>query len=72
MDGRSPIDVQTLFANVFNGTPATVQMLRDVLSELAAEGTISIRDETGHTARTKGVQSDKDVIRATGQRRLFD
>jgi three-Cys-motif partner protein len=72
VDGGEPIDVQTLFADVSNGTPATVQMLRDVLRELAAEGAISIRDETGLTARTRGVQSDKDVIRATGQRRLFD
>ena len=66
------MDVQTLFADVSNGTPATVQMLRDVLRELGSEGVISIRDETGLTTRTKGVQSDKDVIRATGQRRLFD
>jgi len=72
VDGRGPIDVQTLFADVSNGTPATVRMLRDVLRELASEGVISIRDETGLTTRTKGVRSDKDVIRATGQRRLFD
>jgi three-Cys-motif partner protein len=72
VDGRGPIDVQTLFAEVSNGTPATVRMLRDVLRELASEGVISIKDETGLTARTKGVQSDKDVIRATRQRRLFD
>jgi hypothetical protein len=71
VDSREAIDVQSIFAVVSNGTPATVQMLRDVLRDLASEGVISIRDETGLTARTKGVRSDKDVIRATGQRLLF-
>jgi three-Cys-motif partner protein len=72
VDGRRPIDVETLFAEVSNGTPATVEMLRDVLRDLASEGVVSIRDESGLTARTRGVQSDRDVVRATGQGRLFD
>jgi three-Cys-motif partner protein len=70
-DYTDPIDFRSLFSNISNETPATSQILRLSLRDLARERQIIIKDKTGGIIRRAGVQHDSDVILIPRQKRLF-
>jgi hypothetical protein len=65
------ISFRSLFSAISNGTPATSQILRLSLYDLAKEGHIVIKDQTGATTRREGVQHECDLIQIPRQKRLF-
>jgi three-Cys-motif partner protein len=65
------IDFKSLFSKISNETPATSEILRLSLYDLAKEGQIVIRDETSRTIRREGVQHESDLILIPRQKRLF-
>ena len=70
-DYTAPINFRSLFSNISNETPATSQILRLSLRDLATEGQIIIKDESGGIVRRAGVQRDSDIILIPRQKRLF-
>ncbi len=66
-----PISFRSLFSAISNETPATSQILRLPLYDLAKEGHIVIKDQTGSTIRREGVQHESDLILIPRQKRLF-
>jgi hypothetical protein len=66
-----PIPFSELFSKISNETPATSELLRRCLSELAKEKTVVIKDRTGSTVRKSGIQHDSDLIILPRQKRLF-
>jgi hypothetical protein len=66
-----PINFRSLFSAISNETPATSGILRLSLYDLAKEGHIEIRDQTGSTIRREGVQRESDLILIPRQKRLF-
>ena len=70
-DNFQAVDFKTLFSSISNETPATSQILREVLQDLANDSRVTIKDETGLTVRRAGIQHDTDVIVVHPQRRLF-
>jgi three-Cys-motif partner protein len=58
------------FAQVTNESPVTADIMRAVLTDLAKDGVIEVRDKTGLTVREKGIQHRSDVIKVSRQLRL--
>jgi hypothetical protein len=54
-----------------NECPVTADIMKGVLSDLAKEGVIQIRDKTGTKTRRASIQHDSDVIIPSRQKRLF-
>lgn len=65
------VPFKDFFAQVTNGCPATLEIMRKVLSELAKEGAIEVRDSSGGTKRSRLITSPNDIILPSGQKRLF-
>ena len=65
------ISFLSLFSSISNETPATSQILRLSLYDLAKEGHIVIKDQSGSTIRREGVQHESDLILIPRQKRLF-
>ena len=66
-----PMDFKSLFSKISNETPATSEILRHSLKDLAKEKEILIKDATGKTVRRAGVQHESDLISVTRQMRFF-
>jgi len=65
------INFRALFSKISNETPATSEILRASLLDLAGDHQVIIKDETGSIIRRAGVQHDSDVILIPRQKRLF-
>jgi hypothetical protein len=68
---REGIPFKDFFANVTNETPITSDIMKDVLSELAAEGIIEVRDESGTKKRKPKINKNTDIIIINKQMKLF-
>lgn len=66
-----PIPFGQLFADLTNETPATSHLFKEVLSELAREGIIQVRDNSGATVRRAGIQRETDLIIVSKQKRFI-
>jgi hypothetical protein len=66
-----PIPFSELFAKISNETPATSELLRISLRDLATDGSVVIKDHSGSTIRRSGIQHDTDLIILPRQKRLF-
>jgi len=60
-----------LFSTLTNECPVTAEIMKDVLSDLAKQGVIQVKDKTGEKARRVGIQQDSDIIIPSRQMRLF-
>ncbi len=67
---RGGIPFNELFAKITNDSPVTSDIMKGVLSDLAAEGQISVKDKSG-LVRRKKVAHGSDVIIPSRQTRLF-
>lgn len=67
----SGTDVESLFSRISNETPATVEILSEVLGELSCDGHLQVRDRTGLVRRRSGIQKKDDIIILDKQKRLF-
>lgn len=67
--GGIPFDV--LFSKLTNESPATSDIFRAAIEDLAIEGAIEVRDRTGTTKRKRGVQHPSDIINPARQRQFF-
>ncbi|MBX3412454.1 MAG: three-Cys-motif partner protein TcmP [Pirellulales bacterium] len=65
------IQFTELFSNLTNECPVTAEIMKDVLSDLAKQGVIQVKDKTGAKSRRVGIQHDSDIIIPTRQMRLF-
>jgi three-Cys-motif partner protein len=63
-------DLRSLYSTISNETPATVELLEEVLRDLLADRVIDVRDPTGKTKRTADVKLG-DIIKAGRQIRIF-
>jgi three-Cys-motif partner protein len=70
-DNFQCVDFKSLFSSISNGTPATSQILREVLHELANDSRVTIKDESCSKLRRAGIQHESDVIYVHRQTRLF-
>jgi three-Cys-motif partner protein len=70
-DSPDALDFKTLFSRISNETPATSEILRESLHELAIAGHIIIKDADGLTSRRAGIQHESDLIIIPRQKRLF-
>lgn len=59
-----------LFSKLTNECPVTAEIMKGVLSDLAKEGAIKIKDKSGSTSRRAGIQHDTDIIVPSRQKRL--
>jgi len=60
-----------LFSTISNETPATSDILKESILELAVDERLIVKDATGLTVRRAGVQHDTDLIYIPRQKRLF-
>ncbi len=60
-----------LFSMLTNECPVTAKIMKGVLSDLAKQGVIQVKDKTGATTRRSSIQQDTDVIIPSLQKRLF-
>ena len=60
-----------LFDMLTNECPVTAEVMKGVLSDLAKQGVIQVKDKTGAKNRRAGIQHDTDVIIPSRQMRLF-
>ena len=60
-----------LFSMLTNECPVTAEIMKGVLSDLAKQGVIKVRDNTGAKMRRAGIQHDSDVIIPSRQKRLI-
>lgn len=65
------ISFEAFFAKWTNTAPATSDIFKKAIRELAAERVLRITDKTGTVERQKGVQSGDDVIKRTRVKRLI-
>ena len=64
------IPFSNLFASLTNESPATSDIFRAVISDLAKEGVVEIVDKSSNTLRERSPKNT-DIIRPSKQRRLF-
>jgi three-Cys-motif partner protein len=60
-----------LFARLTNECPVTAKIMKGVLTDLAIQRVIHVRDKTGAMKRRKGIQHDSDIIIPSQQKRFF-
>ena len=60
-----------LFSSLTNEMPVTGDIMGNVVSDLAKQGFIEVRDKDGLTIRRAGVQKGTDIIIPSRQKRLF-
>jgi three-Cys-motif partner protein len=65
------IQFTELFSNLTNDCPVTAEIMKGVLSDLAKQGVIQVKDKTGAKSRRVGIQHDSDIIIPSRQMRLF-
>lgn len=68
---KGGIAFSDLFSRLTNESPVTAKIMKDVLTQLAAEGLIRVKDKTGLTIRRAGIQHDSDIVIPSQQKRLF-
>jgi hypothetical protein len=67
---RDGIPFNELFAKLTNDCPVTADIMKKVLSDLAAEGQLSVKDKTGLVRRKKVIRGS-DIIIPSRQTRLY-
>jgi three-Cys-motif partner protein len=67
---KDGVPFEQFFADVTNETPATSEIMANVLVDLARQGVIEIRDKTGQTSRRSSLRKS-DIILPSRQGRLF-
>ena len=70
-DHTGPIDFMSLYSSISNETPATSEIVKESLIQLARENRVLIKDVTGLKVRRSGIQHDSDVIYIPSQKWLF-
>jgi three-Cys-motif partner protein len=70
-DHPEMVSFKGLFSSISNDTPATSEILKASLLDLAEDERVIIKDATGLTLRRAGVQHDSDLIYIPRQKRLF-
>jgi three-Cys-motif partner protein len=71
LHGRSHgIAFQDLFAELTNETPATSDIMKEVLNNLARQGILKVADKSGGKRRA-GIQHDSDIITPSRQKRFL-
>lgn len=65
------IQFTELFSNLTNDCPVTAEIMKGVLSDLAKQGVIQVKDKTGAKSRRVGIRHDSDIIIPSRQMRLF-
>jgi hypothetical protein len=65
------IPFNELFSMLTNECPVTAEIMMGVLSDLAKEGVIQVRDKTGTKTRHATIQHHSDVIIPSRQKHLF-
>jgi len=64
------VQFDEFFAATTNETPATSELFKDVLADLASEGFIEIRGKNGEKRRGR-VQHGTDIVIQSRQKKLF-
>ena len=67
---KDGVTFEDFFAKVTNETPATSEIMKEILDDLAAEGLIEVRDKNGTVKRHARVTKDSDIILPHRQKRL--
>lgn len=67
---KEGVQFTDLFSSISNETPATSYILKGVLSELAREGVIDVRSESG-SKRRAGIVKPTDIVVPHQQKRIF-
>ena len=60
-----------LFSKLTNECPVTIEIMQGVLTDLAKQEVIQVRDKSGATTRRAGIQHGSDIIIPSRQKRLF-
>ncbi len=68
---KDGITFQSLFSSLTNECPVTAEIMKDVLNDLAKDGTIRVQDKQKLIIRRAGIRHDSDIILPNPQRRLF-
>jgi three-Cys-motif partner protein len=68
---RDGIVFSELFSKLTNDCPVTAEIMKGVLSDLAKQGAIQVKDKTGAKNRRAKIQYDTDIIIPSPQKRLF-
>ena len=72
-DNFQAVDFKTLFSSISNETPATSQILRELLQDLANDSRVTIKDESGlRTCEEPGFSMSTDVISFIAREGCFD
>lgn len=65
------IQFTELFSRLTNECPVTAEVMKGVLSDLAKQGVIQVKDKTGAKSRRAGIQHYSDIIIPSRQMRLI-
>jgi len=65
------ITFHDLFSKLTNDSPATAEIMKHVLTDLAKEGVIEVREKSGLKQRRAGIQHGSDIVIPSPQMRLF-
>jgi hypothetical protein len=68
---KDAVPFHEFFAGLTNETPATTDIVKNVLATLQSDGEIEIHDESGTVQRKAGVQRHNDILRRPARRTLF-
>lgn len=68
---REGVEFNELFSKLTNECPVTAEIMRNVLSDLAKDGILQVRDKSGTKTRRSGIQHGTDIVVPSRQKRLF-